>query len=283
MIQSSRGILAAALALCLVFAATAAADSLELKDGRIITGKYIRGTPANIHFEVDGKVKIYKIGEVAALYFGDTAPGAPSAKAPSATAAAHAPKTATTSGTSAVSGSGGTIAQGTKLMVRMIDTVDSDKNSVGDTFRASVEQDVVVNGAVLVGKGTDVRGELLEVKEAGKLTGKSELKLELKEILIRNQWVPITTGDYEAAGESRGKDTAVKVGAGAAIGAVIGAIAGGGKGAAIGAGVGAGAGAAIQLLTRGEQVKVPSETVLDFTLESDLVVPAAPATKSRRR
>ncbi len=276
MISSIRKTLVLALILSAALAVSAAADSLELRDGRVITGKYIRGTPANIHFEVDGKVKIYPIKEIAAMTFGDAAPAAERSKSPAAAESAKSSTTAPAAG-------GGTIAAGSKLRVRMIDSVDSEKNSIGDAFRASLEQDILLNNTLVVAKGTEVRGELLEVKEAGKLTGKSELRLELKEIQIRNQWLPLTTGDYEAAGESRGKDTAMKVGAGAAIGAVIGAIVGGGKGAAVGAGVGAGAGTAIQLMTRGEQVRVPSETVLDFTLEKELTVPAPPAPASRRR
>ncbi len=164
----------------------------------------------------------------------------------------------------------------------MIDGVDSAENKAGDTFRASLDEDLAVDGVVIIPKGADVTGKLVEVKEAGRLTGKSELKLELTDIFVNNQTYPLVTGEYGVAGEGRGKDTALKVGGGAAIGAVIGAIAGGGKGAAIGAGIGAGAGTAIQVFTRGEQVKVPSETLLEFTLEQDLVV-QRPSTRRTRR
>jgi hypothetical protein len=154
----------------------------------------------------------------------------------------------------------------------MIDSVDSDKNHVGDRFRASMEQDFAVDGVVIAPKGTDVYGRLSEAKESGHMQGKSQLKLELTEILIRNRLQPIMTGDYEVSGSSRGSDTAKKVGIGAVAGTVIGAIAGGGKGAAIGAGVGAGAGAAVQVMTKGEQVHVPSETLLDFRISQPFSV-----------
>ena len=139
--------------------------------------------------------------------------------------------------------------------------------------RASLEQDFVVEGVVIAPKGTDVYGRLAEAKEAGHMQGKSQLKLELTDILIRNRLQPIVTGDYEVSGSSRGADTAKKVGVGAVAGTIIGAIAGGGKGAAIGAGVGAGAGAAVQVMTKGEQVHVPSETLLDFRIEQPFSVP----------
>ena len=165
-----------------------------------------------------------------------------------------------------------TVPSGTRIMVRMIDGVDSSKNHVGDKFRASLEENLVVNGVVVAHKGADVYGRLAEAKGAGHIKGKSELKLELTEISINQQLQPIMTGEYDVAGKSRGSNTAKKVGGGAAAGAVIGAIAGGGKGAAIGAGIGAGAGTAVQVFTRGEQVKVPSETLLEFRIEQPFTV-----------
>jgi hypothetical protein len=97
----------------------------------------------------------------------------------------------------------------------------------------------------------------------------------LTDLVINNQRQPIMTGDYEVSGSSRGSNTAKKVGGGAVAGAIIGAIAGGGKGAAIGAGVGGGAGAAVQVLTKGQQVHVPSETLLDFRVEQPFTAQTA--------
>jgi hypothetical protein len=155
----------------------------------------------------------------------------------------------------------------------MIDSVDSRTNKVGDTFQASLEEPLVAEGRVLAPKGADVYGRLNEVKEAGRVEGQSELRLELTGVQINQQVVPIVTGNYDVAGKSRGKNSAEKIGGGAVLGALIGAIAGGGKGAAIGAGVGAGAGTAAQVLTHGQQVHVPSEAVLDFTLKQPVSVP----------
>ena len=156
----------------------------------------------------------------------------------------------------------------------MIDSIDSDKNKVGDKFQASLDQALYVNQALVAPKGADVYGRLEEAREAGRLTGKSQLKLTLTGIVINGQTYAISTGDYEVSGKSRVANTAKKVGGGAAVGAVIGAIAGGGKGAAIGAGVGAGAGTAVQVVTHGEQVHVPSETLLEFSLDQPLTLPA---------
>ena len=165
-----------------------------------------------------------------------------------------------------------TLPAGQSLLVRMIDGVDSSKNHVGDVFHASLETDVMVNNTVIARKGTDVYGRLAEAKEAGHISGSSELQLELTRIVIDGKDYPVVSSDYSLKGKGRGSDTAKKVGGGAVAGAIIGAIAGGGKGAAIGAGVGSAAGAGVQVFTRGQQVKVPSETLLEFRLQQPVTV-----------
>ena len=134
---------------------------------------------------------------------------------------------------------------------------------------------VTVDGNLVVAKGADVYGRLAEAKQSGTFTGKSNLRLELTGIVVNGQTVPIVTGDYQVSGKSRTASTAKRSAGGAAVGSIIGALAGGGKGAAIGAGVGAGVGAGSEVVTKGDQVKVPSETVLDFTLQQDVLLPAA--------
>jgi hypothetical protein len=249
-------------------AVSASADSLQMKDGRVIQGRFFGGTQASVQFETNGKVELFNVDDIISVTF-TNAPSSTPSNPPSATAPPPAPtySQAPVPTPAAVPNANSiTVPAGTDLLVRMIDSVNSDKNHVGDRFRASLEQDFVVDGVVIAPKGTDVYGRLSEAKEAGHIQGKSQLKLELTEILIRNRLQPIMTADYEVSGSSRGSDTAKKVGIGAVAGTVIGAIAGGGKGAAIGAGVGAGAGTAVQVMTKGEQVHVPSETLLDFRI-----------------
>ena len=91
--------------------------------------------------------------------------------------------------------------------------------------------------------------------------------------MVNGQTVPLVSGEYELTGKSRGPSTAKRTIGGAAVGSIIGAIAGGGKGAAIGAGVGGSAGAGSEIITKGDQVKVPSETLLDFTLQQNVSIP----------
>ena len=256
-----------------LFSVSASADTLQLKDGRVVQGRFLGGTQASVQFEANGKIDLYDVDQVISITF----TGAPAVSS-AMQAAPPAPLPDAPVASLPRRESGVTVPAGTSLLVRMIDSVDSDKNHVGDRFRASLEQDLAVDGVVLAPRGADVYGRLVEAKESGHFEGKAQLKLELTDLLINNHLQPIMSGEYEVSGSSRGANTAKKVGIGAVAGTVIGAIAGGGKGAAIGAGVGAGAGAAVQVMTKGEQVHVPSETLLDFRIEQPFTVPVAGST-----
>ncbi|HYL10195.1 MAG TPA: YMGG-like glycine zipper-containing protein [Candidatus Acidoferrales bacterium] len=256
----------------LAAALPASADTLELKNGHVLNGRYLGGTAAQVRFEVDGRVEVFRVSEVVALTFTGSSS---TSDAPVADTPAPAPVAKPTARASESRSGKITVPAGTRLLVRMIDGVDSSKNHPGDRFHASMETDLVVDDTVVAFKGADVYGRLAEAKEAGHVAGSSELKLELTDIVISGQSYPLVTGDYELQGSGRGSNTAKKVGTGAAVGAIIGAIAGGGKGAAIGAGVGAGAGGVVQVMTRGQQVRVPSETLLEFRLEQPVRVTAA--------
>ncbi|GAC1615845.1 MAG: hypothetical protein PVS2B2_21860 [Candidatus Acidiferrum sp.] len=255
------------------FAAAVSADTLELKDGRVLQGKYLGGTQAVLRFEINGEVQTFHATEVVALTFtgrnmdamGPAAPAiAPEREMVHSLAATPAPQP----------GGPITLPANQPLLVRMIDGVDSSKNHVGDMFHASLEADLVVDNLVVARKGSDVYGRLESVKEAGHISGGSELQLELTRIVIDDKDFPLVSSDYNLQGKGRGTDTAKKVGGGAVVGAIIGAIAGGGKGAAIGAGVGSAAGAGVQVITKGQQVKVPSETLLEFRLQQPATVTA---------
>ena len=165
------------------------------------------------------------------------------------------------------------IDQGTQLSVRLVDSIDSEKNQAGQTFHATLNNPLTADGEEVVPAGSDVAGHLVDVKSAGKFKGQSVVVLQLDSITSGGRTYNIQTDQYKKEGSSRGKNTAEKVGGGAAIGAIIGAIAGGGKGAAIGAGAGAAAGAGAQTVMKGQQVKIPSETVLTFTTQKPVQLP----------
>ena len=265
----------AAIAVGLFFVGMAAADTLELRSGKVVQGRYLGGTAAVLRFEVNGEIQTFSTNDVVALTFtgrsGGAAPMAAPAPAPAAPPRAAAPAAAP-----APVGPGGevTIPAGQSILVRMIDGVDSAKNHVGDIFHASLETDLNVNGTVVARKGTDVYGRLAEAQKSGTFTGKSELQLELTRLVIDGHDYPVVSSDYTLQGKGQGASTAKKVGGVAAAGAIIGAIAGGGKGAAIGAAAGGATCAGVQVLTKGAQVKVPSETVLEFRLQQPATVAA---------
>ena len=267
-----------ALGIALAFAAAASADTLKLKDGRVIHGQYIGGTADAIQMQVNGEVQTFDVRDVVSLSRDSNnapAPAAAPAPVPPPAAAvppasAELPEAPAPTGPPPEDRSKILVPEGTRILVRMIDGVDSERNHVGDRFRASLETNLEQDGYILARRGTEVYGELTNVHEAGRLAGRAELRLELTGMRINDNLIPLVTGDYESVGKGRGGNTAKKAVGGAALGAIIGALAGGGRGAAIGAGVGAGAGATVNIITKGEKVRVPSETVLEFRLDAPL-------------
>jgi BON domain len=168
------------------------------------------------------------------------------------------------------------------VSIRMIDSVDSSVNHAGEIFHASLDAPLVVGDSVVVPRGADVYVRLAAASSAGHMKGKSELHLELVKMDFQGRSYGLVSDTYSQSGSSRGANTAKKVGGGAIVGALVGGLLGGGKGAAIGAGVGAGGGAVYQGATKGQQVKVPSETKLDFELSQPVTItvmprPSAPA------
>ncbi len=172
------------------------------------------------------------------------------------------------------------VPSGTVITVRMIDSIDSEKNRAGEEFAGSLEAPIVVGDKVVIQRGADARVRLNQVSSAGHVKGRSELQLELVSITANGTTHNVTSGYYEQQGASRGKRTAATMGGAAGLGALIGAVAGGGKGAAIGAGIGAAGGGVATAATKGQQVKIPSETKLDFTLKSPFTVTLKPAAGS---
>jgi hypothetical protein len=176
-----------------------------------------------------------------------------------------------------------TIEQGTQVTVRLIDSIDSEKNQVGDTFHATLNAPLSAEGIEAIPAGTDVTGHIVDLKSAGKFAGQSLVVLQLDSISSNGKSYSLQTDQYRKEGSSRGKNTAEKVGGGAIIGGIIGAIAGGGKGAAIGTAAGAGVGGGAQAASKKQPIKLPSETVLNFTLQAPITVIKSPELNGERQ
>ena len=175
------------------------------------------------------------------------------------------------------------IDQGTQISVRLIDPIDSEKNQTGETFRATLNAPLTSDGEEAVPAGVELTGHLVDVKSAGKFAGQSVVVLQLDKLAAGGKTYDLQTDQYKKEAASRGKNTAEKVGGGALIGTIIGAIAGGGKGAAIGAAAGAGAGGGVQAASKSQQIKLPSETVLNFILQEPVTVERAPGPDANRQ
>jgi hypothetical protein len=246
------------------------ADTITLKSGNTIQGTYLGGDSRNVRVAVGERVESVNVGEIARIEFGE-ATSATSSPARQNDILTPRPLPASSPATqTAVKGS--QVAAGSEVVVRMIDDVDSERDTVGKTFRASVDEPVLSGENIVIPKGTDVTIKLVADKQSGKLEGRTELTLDLVSIRVDGRDVDVLSQSVTQASASRTARTGKVVGGTAALGAIIGAIAGGGSGAAIGAVSGAAAGGAVQVMTKGQRVRIPTETRLSFTLERPLTL-----------
>lgn len=165
------------------------------------------------------------------------------------------------------------IPVGTTLSVRLVDGLDSERNQVGDTFKATLNSPIVIDDQTVLPRDADLQGRVVDVKSAGRFAGGSNLTIELTSLSVNGKTYNIQTSQWEKKGTGQGKKTAVKTGGGAVLGAIIGGLAGGGRGAAIGTVAGGAAGAGTAAATnKANQIKLAPEALLSFSLQSSLTV-----------
>jgi hypothetical protein len=263
------------------------ADTITLRNGTVITGTYLGGTARTLRVDDGTNVQTLNISDVVRIEFGGGAPQAryqrPADDRPVLRRSDADDRPVLHRNESNVmrpddttppppppppAMANFTLPAGTNLTVRMIDAVDSQTNRVGQTFRASLDQPVMLDGNTAIPRGADVVVKLVDQKDSGKLTGRTDLTLSLQSIVVNGHMADVNTQSVKQESSSRGERTAKVAGGTAAVGAIIGAIAGGGKGAAIGAGAGAAAGAGAEIVTSGQRVRIPSETRLTFVLDT---------------
>ena len=165
------------------------------------------------------------------------------------------------------------VPAGTRILIRTANSIDSSKQQAGYRFTASLETNLQAGDVVVARRGTPVYGVLGSASSAGRMKGSSELGLELTDIVINGTSYPLMTSTYEIKGKGEGSNTTKKVAGGAGLGALIGGLAGGGKGAGIGALAGAGAGTAVASTKKGQQLSIPSESLLEFRLAQPVELP----------
>jgi len=233
-----------------ILSVTAFADTLVLKDGRVLQGMFKGGTENVIKFDVNGMMQEVAVSEITSLTF------SPRAAQPEAAQMQAQPASGAAGGAGVVMA--GTIPAGTKLTLKTKEAVSTASHQKGSKFTSTLETDIVVDGKVLVPKGTVVYGTVLE-SSGGRRVGVQRLMVTFTALGINNQMVPIETDDVGAEGGRGG--AARKVGAGALIGAAAGD-----------AGAGAAVGGALALLGGGNHIQVPAGTLVEVSLKQAVTV-----------
>ena len=233
----------------LVFSTTAArADQLILKNGKEFSGKFVRANTNLVEFRSGGKVMVYKTIEVSKIIFWDpllsrtSQPGSMPNVAQTQPPVRHIPPEAAPIPTA-------TFPAGAGMTIRTTTEIDTDRHRVGDGFTAILEDPLMHENLVVVARGAEVKGRITSNSESGRVLGISELRLELTEIIANGKIHPLKTGDYNEIGSSRSKRTTVTPFGPAA------------------------AGTGVQIITRGQTLKIPADTILEFKLLAPLKLP----------
>ena len=286
-------ILLAMLGGCSKKASTAGQNAtLALKDGTTVTGTVTKSDTSSITIQTPtGVVSTYPVSQVASVNYG---PGPGAASNPPAPVPAPQPAPEQVAATpSAPDGSTApsqaaapppappepaetfrTIPAGTTLSVRTSQTIDSRTAEAGQTYPGVVARDIVDDsGRVAIPRGSDATLVIREAREQGKFQGRSELVVDVAEVRVNGRRYRLETSAFVEKGREgvgKNKRTAEFAGGGGLLGGIIGAVAGGGRGAAIGALSGAAGGAIAQSATRGKNLRIRVETLLNFRLEAPI-------------
>ena len=255
-IRSTRAI---AALLVLAAGASLSADRVRLRSGKTIDGIFVGGDSKSVRVLLDdGKVSEIPLESAVAVEF-STRQAPPPAARPEP--AASAPKPVTSAPKPV------TVPAGTVVNVRLTQPIEVDASQAGQTFKAIVDDPVMMGGSIVIPRGATAVVQAVQVQQSGTMKGSDKISLKLNSIAFGGTAYQVATQYVEAKGKGEGKRTAHKVGGGAGLGAVFGGIVGGGEGAAIGAAIGGVTGAAVA--SGGEEhLKLPAETRLQFQLSA---------------
>lgn len=220
------------------------ADTLELADGSLLEGRFVGSSNGIIMFDTGEGIEAFPEAEVVGVFFS------------SGVATAEAIEQADPNTV--------TVPAGTRLVIRMTDTIDSSRHSAGHRFRGQLEGALVVNGVTAVPRGTFVHGRISQARQSGRMVGSAELAIEFTDFMVNDVLVPISTGGLSAQGEGEAARTVGRTARAAALGALI----GGSSGARTGAAVGVGA----SILIGGSSINIPRGTILETTLSAPVTI-----------
>jgi hypothetical protein len=239
------------VAVSLAFGMTASADSLRLRSGQALQGTLLGADSHQLQFiGSDGVARTFDINDVDTVKFSVPPPPPPPPPTPP-------PKRGQTI----------MIPAGTLLTVRLIDNIDVSSTAVGQKFRASLDDPLMMGGDVIIPRGADAVLQVTRVVQGGNVKGSDEISLKLSSIVVNGRSYDVVSSYASQKTKGEGKPALRKTFGGAGLGAAIGAIAGGGKGAAIGALAGGATGAVVAASSK-THLKLPPETRLQFTLVS---------------
>ena len=236
--------------------ASALADRVRLRSGQSVDGSFMSADVKIVRFLLpNGQIAEFPVEDIAAVEFQPRKTPPPQAAAPDP-ARAPAPVT---------------VPSGTVLSVLLTQAINVDATQTGTTFKALVDDPVMLGGGVVIPRNAAVTLQVAKVEQAGNLKGADKVSLKANTLSFGGRKYDIVTAYNEQKGQGEGKKTTRKVAGGAGLGAAIGGIAGGGSGAAIGAAIGGGAGAAAAA-SGTEHLTLPAETRLQFTLTAAVTV-----------
>ena len=253
--MSNSALAAVTVAIALTTASTASADRIRLRSGKAVDGLLMGADPKSVRLLLDnGSVSEFPIEDIVAVEF------TPRKAAPPPAAPDPAKKPAPI-----------TIPNGTVLSVLLSEAIEVDAAKTGQTFKALLDDPVMIGGKVVLPRGAPFVLQAAKVEQAGKFKGSDNIVLKANAFSLGGRKYDIVTTQVESKSGGEGKKTTRKVAGGAGLGAVIGGIAGGGTGAAIGA-VAGGATGAVVASQGTASLKLPAETRLQFTLNAAVTV-----------
>ena len=243
------------LALAALLSTAAVADTIELADGTLLEGNLVGMSNGIMMFDTGAGIEAFPESEVVAIYNTEgvatresmqQAAPAPEAKAP------PKPKTATA-------------PSGTRLVIRMSESIDTRRHSAGHRFRAQLESALTVNGTTIAPRGTMVYGRIAQAKSGGRAVGSSELAIEFTDIMLNDQMYEIATDGLKAQTGNEAGRTAGRTARAAALGGLYGGSSSARKGAKVGLGA--------SILTSGSSINIPAGTLVETNLRTPLTVP----------
>ena len=221
------------------------ADTIELADGTLLEGDFIGSSNGIIMFDTGDGIEAFPESEVVGIFFSE---GVSTAEQLAAV----------------VNDASVTVPAGTRLVIRMTETIDSKQHAAGHRFRAQLEGALVVDGVTVAPRGTFLHGRVIQSQSSRRMTGSSEMAIEFTDIMLDDQLFPIRTAGLQAQGANEAGRTVGRTARAAALGGLI----GGSSGARTGAKVGVGA----SILTSGSSINIPRGTILETRLDAPLTV-----------